>query len=143
MENCRICLLVDDGLFWLFLLASGDMIGFFQRRLDEFGLWQQLQADAKELENVYPRSEPPVLADVLRLYGDAIGVILEERVLTDLLVEKRFVMHFFLQAIVDDGTLHICTRLMYLTSTWKAQSTYVTVQWEIKSVKVSYNMGKT
>ncbi len=66
------------------------MGSLLQRRLDEFGLWQQLLTDAKELENVYPRSQPSVLADTLKLYGDAMGVILEERVLTDQLIEKRF-----------------------------------------------------
>ncbi|VDN07731.1 unnamed protein product [Thelazia callipaeda] len=59
-----------------------------KRRLDEFGLWQQLLTDAKELENVYPRTEPSVLADIMKLFADAVGVILEERVLTDQLIEK-------------------------------------------------------
>ncbi|KAM3725789.1 Rho GTPase-activating protein [Dirofilaria immitis] len=65
-----------------------------KRRLDKFGLWQQLLTDAKELENVYPRSQPSVLADTLKLYSDAMGVILEERVLTDQLIEKSVVDAF-------------------------------------------------
>ncbi|EJD74469.1 RhoGAP domain-containing protein [Loa loa] len=75
-----------------------------KRRLDEFGLWQQLLTDAKELENVYPRSQPSVLADTLKLYGDAMGVILEERVLTDQLIEKS-VLDAFGKYMDDDKIL--------------------------------------
>ncbi|EJW85782.1 RhoGAP domain-containing protein [Wuchereria bancrofti] len=75
-----------------------------KRRLDEFGLWQQLLMDAKELENVYPRSQPSVLADTLKLYGDAMGVILEERVLTDQLIEKS-VLDAFGKYMDDDKAL--------------------------------------
>ncbi|VIO87274.1 Uncharacterized protein BM_BM1878 [Brugia malayi] len=75
-----------------------------KRRLDEFGLWQQLLTDAKELENVYPRSQPSVLADTLKLYGDAMGVILEERVLTDQLIEKS-VLDAFGKYMDDDKAL--------------------------------------
>uniref|UniRef100_A0A915PGC6 Rho-GAP domain-containing protein n=1 Tax=Setaria digitata TaxID=48799 RepID=A0A915PGC6_9BILA len=75
-----------------------------KRRLDEFGLWQQLLTDAKELENVYPRLEPSVLADTLKLYGDAMGVILEERVLTDQLIEKS-VLDAFGKYVDDDKAL--------------------------------------
>ncbi|CAG9535479.1 unnamed protein product [Cercopithifilaria johnstoni] len=75
-----------------------------KRRLDEFGLWQQLLTDAKELENIYPRSQPSVLADTLKLYGDAVGVILEERVLTDQLIEKS-VLDAFGKYMDDDKAL--------------------------------------
>ncbi|VDK67087.1 unnamed protein product [Onchocerca ochengi] len=75
-----------------------------KRRLDKFGLWQQLLTDAKELENVYPRSQPSVLADTLKLYGDTMGVILEERVLTDQLIEKS-VLDAFGKYMDDDKAL--------------------------------------
>uniref|UniRef100_A0A183ESW0 BAR domain-containing protein n=1 Tax=Gongylonema pulchrum TaxID=637853 RepID=A0A183ESW0_9BILA len=63
-------------------------------------LWHQLLVDAKELENVYPRSEPSVLVEVMRLYGDTIGGILEDRVNTDQLIEKCVLDAF--GKIVDD-----------------------------------------
>ncbi|MCP9265780.1 hypothetical protein DINM_021166 [Dirofilaria immitis] len=75
-------------------VLAKNMACVLQRRLDKFGLWQQLLTDAKELENVYPRSQPSVLADTLKLYSDAMGVILEERVLTDQLIEKSVVDAF-------------------------------------------------
>ncbi|OZC05253.1 hypothetical protein X798_07773 [Onchocerca flexuosa] len=75
-----------------------------KRRLDKFGLWQQLLTDAKELENVYPRSQPSVLADILKLYGDTMGVILEERVLTDQLIEKS-VLDAFAKYMDDDKAI--------------------------------------
>ncbi|VDK88468.1 unnamed protein product [Litomosoides sigmodontis] len=75
-----------------------------KRRLDEFGLWQQLLTDAKELENIYPRLQPSVLADTLKLYGDAMGVILEERILTDQLIEKS-VLDAFAKCVEDDKAL--------------------------------------
>ncbi|KHN79443.1 hypothetical protein Tcan_08230 [Toxocara canis] len=65
-----------------------------KRRLEQFGLWQQLQADAKDFENTFPRDEPPLLADVLRMYGEVVGVILEEKVLTDQLIEKNVIDAF-------------------------------------------------
>uniref|UniRef100_A0A0M3HPT0 Rho-GAP domain-containing protein n=2 Tax=Ascaris TaxID=6251 RepID=A0A0M3HPT0_ASCLU len=65
-----------------------------KRRLEQFALWQQLQADAKEFENLYPKDDPPLLADVLRMYGKVVGVILEEKVLTDQVIEKNVIDAF-------------------------------------------------
>uniref|UniRef100_A0A914S364 Rho-GAP domain-containing protein n=1 Tax=Parascaris equorum TaxID=6256 RepID=A0A914S364_PAREQ len=50
---------------------------------------KQLQADAKEFENLFPKDDPPLLADVLRMYGKVVGVILEEKVLTDQYIDEE------------------------------------------------------
>uniref|UniRef100_A0A914UT45 Rho-GAP domain-containing protein n=1 Tax=Plectus sambesii TaxID=2011161 RepID=A0A914UT45_9BILA len=57
-----------------------------KRRLEDYHLAHGLQSDAKELEAV---SESSLLADIMRSYADALSVLVDERVQTDMEIEKK------------------------------------------------------
>lgn len=65
-----------------------------KRRFDEYGLWQQLQTDSKELESVSPRTEPSLLVDVLKMYAEAVGVMLDEKMMAEHSIEKSVLAAF-------------------------------------------------
>ena len=60
-----------------------------QRRLDDFGLVQQLSSDAAEFANAFEKNERPVLAEVMKQISETIDAIVIERVLTDQHIEKK------------------------------------------------------
>ncbi|MFH4974752.1 hypothetical protein AB6A40_001461 [Gnathostoma spinigerum] len=78
-QNLQSCIRSGNG---------DDRVEKRKKKMEEYDLWQQLQNDAKDLEACFPRDEPPVLAEILRIYGEAVGGVLEDKVLTDQLIEK-------------------------------------------------------